>query len=113
MTIEAAIAIQRPNSGCAQVLNWAILPSKRTGGIKGLTLLESGADGFRFQCIPQGDLNLQQRTLAADHGDPGQPFFTPTSTRRLELEELGAPTTSSMSICSAMDFTASWRLVVA
>lgn len=46
MTIEAAIAIQRPNSGCAQVLNWAILPSKRTGGIKGLTLLESGADGF-------------------------------------------------------------------
>ncbi len=43
----------------------------------------------------------------------GQPFLRPTSTSRLEFDEFGAPTTSSMSISWAIDFTASWRLVVA
>ncbi|MCY1303903.1 hypothetical protein D9M70_536310 [compost metagenome] len=44
-------------------------------------------------------------------------FFAParsaTSTSRLELEELGAPTTRNRSQPGAACFTASWRLVVA
>ncbi len=41
------------------------------------------------------------------------PAFSPTSTRRTELEELRAPTTSSRSQSAARRLTDSWRLVVA
>ena len=37
----------------------------------------------------------------------------PTSTRRSEFDEFGAPITSSASICGAIALTAAWRLVVA
>ena len=43
----------------------------------------------------------------------GQPAFIATSTRRIEFELLGEPTTIRRSQEAAMLFTASWRLVVA
>jgi hypothetical protein len=42
-----------------------------------------------------------------------QPALFATSTSRTEFEELGAPTISMASHSGAIDFTASWRLVVA
>ena len=42
-----------------------------------------------------------------------QPAARATSTRRCELDELGAPITSSASQRGAIAFTADWRLVVA
>ena len=42
-----------------------------------------------------------------------QPARSATSTRRSELELLGAPTTISRSQRAAIALTASWRLVVA
>ena len=43
----------------------------------------------------------------------GQPARSATSTRRRELEEFGAPTTTISSARGAIAFTAAWRLVVA
>jgi hypothetical protein len=41
------------------------------------------------------------------------PARSATSTRRRELEELGAPTIRNRSAPAAVSLTASWRLVVA
>lgn len=50
---------------------------------------------------------------ALDQEGTGQPDRWATSTRRSELELLGAPTTIRQSICGAIAFTADCRLVVA